>query len=169
MSSRFVGLTLPMLNRLLGLTGTSATLVLYAEGAWTPAIAGSSTPGSQTYSLREGRYIRIGNLVTCWGRAVLSNLDATTAGVVTITGLPFTARTNSAMGYSGSIGGVNNLTHTASYPQYGLIVTQGTAVINVIELGKDAAANVQLPVSGLGATGANTAAFGHFSVTYEAA
>lgn len=142
---------------------SSRTLAFYAEGTWTPTILGSVTPGSQTYTAQEGYYIRTGKMVHCWGRVVLSALDVATAGAVQIGGLPFAAKTTTAMGFAGSIGGASNLTHAAGYTQYGLVVGGGKTVIDVLELGKDAAANISLIQSGI----ANNSAFTHFSVTYQ--
>src|SRR3990167_4235347 len=63
----------------------------YEEGTWTPTVAGSSTAGSQTYSVQVGRYVKIGKLVTAQFYVVMTAKDGATAGNALISGLPFTA------------------------------------------------------------------------------
>ena len=43
--------------------GTPATLNWYEEGTWTPVMAGSSTPGTGTYTTQAGYFTRIGRTV----------------------------------------------------------------------------------------------------------
>lgn len=71
---------------------TSATVhgLRYEEGSWTPTLYGASTPGTQTYSVQLGHYIKINKKVTCYGRIILTAKDAAMAGSVKIGGLPFT-------------------------------------------------------------------------------
>lgn len=62
----------------------------YEEGLWTPIIAGQTVFGSHTYSKQEGKYTRIGNLVTLEFDVQLSNKDAAMSGIhVNIRGMPF--------------------------------------------------------------------------------
>lgn len=63
----------------------------YEQGTWTPALAGGTVAGTQTYALRAGRYVKIGPLVWVSGIVILSALDGSTSGAMLITGLPFTA------------------------------------------------------------------------------
>lgn len=57
--------------------------------SWTPAIAfGGGTTGI-TYSLQQGYYSRIGNIIFVYAVITLSNKGSST-GTFTITGLPFT-------------------------------------------------------------------------------
>jgi hypothetical protein len=70
-------------------TGTSELLADYEEGTWTPAVQGSTTPGTTTYAVQTGRYTKIGRQVTAW--FYLSVNSATGTGALTITGLPFTS------------------------------------------------------------------------------
>lgn len=66
------------------------TLDDYEEGSWTPTITGSGGQSGQVYATQVGRYIKVGKLVTCWGRLTLSTLGTVTTNVQ-IGGLPFTA------------------------------------------------------------------------------
>jgi len=70
----------------LGGTGSANKLDDYEEGTWTPYI---NTLSQATYSLRDGRYTKIGNMVYCDGAIALTSKGTLTGGV-TINGLPFT-------------------------------------------------------------------------------
>jgi hypothetical protein len=103
------------------------TLDDYEEGTWTPAIAfGGGTTGV-TYSTQGGLYTKIGRMVTVQGAFVLSS-NGTSAGAVTITGLPFTnggLATTVHFGYYTGMAGL-----TGALKGY---ITAGSAVINVVQ------------------------------------
>jgi hypothetical protein len=61
----------------------------YTAGTWTPTITAASASGV-TYSLQEGYYIKMGDLVTCNFRLLLTD-TGTTYGALAIAGLPYTA------------------------------------------------------------------------------
>lgn len=63
--------------------------LIQKQGTWTPVLAGSSTPGTQTYGEQVGRYVRAGNMLFVTFRITLSAKDGATAGSMRITGLPF--------------------------------------------------------------------------------
>ena len=77
------------------------TLDDYEEGIWTPAPVASSLTiiGTPTYT---GKYVKIGNQVTCWATIDSTTSTASTAGTTRFSGLPFTA---AACGSSGSAAG----------------------------------------------------------------
>jgi hypothetical protein len=60
------------------------------EGMWTPTLAGSSTAGSNTYSVQTGFYSRKGNQVFVTATINVASKDAAMAGQLWINGLPFT-------------------------------------------------------------------------------
>ena len=62
----------------------------YTEGTWTPVIAGSTVAGAGTYTLQDGNYTRIGNLVFISGTVTWTAHTGT--GNMLLTGLPFTSR-----------------------------------------------------------------------------
>ena len=90
-------------------TAAANALDDYEEGTWTPVIGGDSGTSGQTYSVQDGYYTKIGNTVTCNGRATLSAKGTLTGGII-ITGLPFssngttTYRNPGSVGYFGSLG-----------------------------------------------------------------
>lgn len=62
----------------------------YLQGTWTPAVQGTSTPGTgQTYSTLVGSYEQIGRLVIARFNIIVTSLG-TAAGNIQIAGLPFT-------------------------------------------------------------------------------
>jgi len=80
-------------NGLLFGTDTAAANALddYEEGSWTPAFTGhQGSAGSVAHSVQEAFYTKIGRLVTCQFKMILSNRGSW-SGEVRLTGLPFTA------------------------------------------------------------------------------
>jgi hypothetical protein len=63
---------------------TSELLNWYEEGAWTPSVGGDAT-----YTIQEGLYVRVGDLVYVQCQLVLNVLG--TGSTTTISGLPFQA------------------------------------------------------------------------------
>lgn len=114
---------------------TKSTLADYEEGSFTPTVVGSTTPGTQGYSVQVGRYTRIGNMVYGSGYVVL-NATSGAAGALRIGGLPFTSANISNFFQSANIPYWLNLTTSA--------VSGGSIAANTdyIELHSDAAASV---------------------------
>jgi hypothetical protein len=88
-----------------GGTGSANYLDDYEEGSWTVDLRDSS--GNSATSINgNGRYIKVGNLVTVWGRFSDPDLTGlTSTDDVRISGLPFTASgfTGDAMNFIGSV------------------------------------------------------------------
>ena len=80
----------------LGSNNGSNRLDDYEEGTWTPAVQGSGTAGTVTYGSQGGSYTKIGNKVTCWF-SITNFTQSGASGNFTITGLPFTCITTSAV------------------------------------------------------------------------
>jgi hypothetical protein len=68
------------------------TLDEYREGTWTVGITFGGAAVDVTYTRQNGRYIKVGKLVTIWGQLLLSS-KGTSNGNIAITGLPFAAVT----------------------------------------------------------------------------
>jgi hypothetical protein len=82
-----------------GTTGgsvTSKTLDDYETGTWTPVVSGSTTAGSATYTIQQGVYTKIGNVVR-WNARV-GYTGHTGTGNMLIWGLPFTNANKYAAG-----------------------------------------------------------------------
>ena len=86
----------------LGGTGTANKLDDYEEGTWTPTFLGSGTNPTQTYTTRNGIYVKIGKMVHCQIQIYLNNGGITSGtGTAYLGGLPFTASAT-AQGSMGS-------------------------------------------------------------------
>jgi hypothetical protein len=70
-------------------TGTSELLADYEEGTFTPVVEGSTSAGTATYALQNGRYTKVGRQV--YVEVAISWSGGTGTGNLTITGLPFTS------------------------------------------------------------------------------
>ena len=67
---------------------TSAVLDDYEEGTWTPAITFGGANVGLTYTLRSGRYTKIGNIVSVQ-IGIDINSKGSSTGSMKVTGLPF--------------------------------------------------------------------------------
>lgn len=84
------------------------TLDDYEEGSWVPVLGGASSQSGQAYAIQAGRYVKVGKLVTCYGRVVLSTLGTVTGNVV-IRGLPFTSTSTANVYGTVTIGQIDTL------------------------------------------------------------
>lgn len=71
-------------------TATNNTITVYEEGTWTPTLIGASSAGSTSYTTQVGYYTKIGNMVTLYGKIVIT--AATGTGDATLGGFPFTIK-----------------------------------------------------------------------------
>jgi hypothetical protein len=74
------------------------TLDDYEEGTFTPTIVGSTTAGTASYTAQNGRYTKIGRLVTFEIYLVWSG--GTGTGELRVSGLPFTSISGAPFGYA---------------------------------------------------------------------
>jgi hypothetical protein len=77
---------------------TSETLTWYEEGTWTPSLV-PGTSGSISLSTANGRYTRIGNVVTVVA-VVVSNGVSSPVGELRLSGLPFAVGGNGGGSFS---------------------------------------------------------------------
>lgn len=71
------------------------------SGPWTPTLTGASVAGTTTYSVQQGYYTRIGNLVTVQGIITIS--AATGTGDAVLGGLPFIIKNQTNGNTTGSL------------------------------------------------------------------
>lgn len=102
---------------------TSQLLNWYEEGTFTPAIVGSNSAGSGTYTTQTARYTRIGNQVTVSINLVWSAHTGT--GDMSVSGLPFTS--GSAVSSPISVAAYN-LSVSAGWYLTGRIQTNSTSI-----------------------------------------
>ena len=112
------------------------TLDDYEEGTFTPAVQGSTTAGTATYSIQTGQYTKIGNRVLFNLRIIYTG--GTGTGNLRVGGLPFTSNNNMAGAATSII--AENIAGAALYVFTALVGTNTTYV------GVD-----QLPTGGGGA------------------
>lgn len=99
------------------------------SGTFTPMIVGGTTPGSNTYSFRIGRYIKNGNLVHCNIDMELSTKDTAMAGILRISGLPFASKNAPAVYQGVTLGPINGITlPTGAYQLLGFIQDNSTVI-----------------------------------------
>lgn len=91
-----------IVNFVTGITlNSGTTLSNYTEGTWTPTMVGNSTAGTTTYTVQQGYYTRIGNMVTIWGN--VQGSAATGTGTAIFGGFPFTIKNQSNYAPAGSV------------------------------------------------------------------
>lgn len=84
-------------------TASTDALNSYEEGPWTPVL--SDGTNNATSSIANGRYTKVGKLVTVSCQLTTTSLGAITTGALRITGLPFSAN-GSAGGGVATVGGL---------------------------------------------------------------
>jgi len=114
---------------------TSELLNDYEEGTWTPVVNFGGADGGSSYLLQSGYYTKVGNQVTVWCYAEIIAASAAT-GVMTVSGLPFTATASSNFQALGS-GGLDNAALPADQPvarvytgQSAITMMSGTGINN---------------------------------------
>ena len=129
----------------------TATTTLIETGTFTPTIAGSTTAGTNTYSIQLGSYYKIGNRVFFDINLAMSAKDSNMLGNISIEGLPYISKGGStAPGYSCNVGVIGRVSY-GTKKEIGAVVMRGTNRINfygAIENGTQ----VQLTAEDLNAT-----------------
>lgn len=134
-------------------TGGNATIEIdgapagsfYAAGNFTPVLAGSVTPGNQTYSFQQGNWVRIGNMIFFNLNIRLTALDAAAAGNATIA-LPFNSA-NVANEQAQFTAVFNNITLSAGQTQVVGELPPNTDVMLVAAQGSGAGLNAAIPIT----------------------
>lgn len=107
-------------------------------GRWTPVLAGGTTPGTNTYGIQTGIYVRIGNMVFVQGVISVSSKDAAMAGALRVTGLPFVSQPDSANNtFAIAVPVWQNLTLTANYTTIGAQVNPSTNFMTLNQSGSN--------------------------------
>jgi hypothetical protein len=144
-------------------SGTSSSELLddYEEGTFTPTIAGTSTAGSNSYSVQTGFYTKIGNRVLFNIDVAMSAKDGTIAGNLKIAGLPYTPNSTSNNNSSVAIGRFDSINLTSGYSSLNAMI-QSNGNLLVRESGDNVAA-LTVDVTNISASTRLTLA-GHYSV-----
>jgi hypothetical protein len=82
----------------LGVTTPTASNLLddYEEGTWTPTMVGQTVSGSLSYSYQNGRYVKVGQMVTAYCYVECNTVNSPLAGNLQIHGFPFAVYNASA-------------------------------------------------------------------------
>jgi len=131
------------------------TLDDYEEGTWTPSVGGTAT-----YSVQEGRYVKVGQLV--YLQCKIEILLLGTGSTTTISGLPFTTLTTTY-----------NSVGTGAVNYFGSLATSVTTLVSGVQAGATTINFGGLTAAGTSMTGGITV-FGNstridFSIVYRAA
>jgi hypothetical protein len=139
-----------------GDTAAANALDDYEEGTWTPTVEGSSTAGSGTYTVQQGTYTKIGNLVTI---NVWINWSAHTGtGDMLLANFPFTSIGTTNYRASGAFGWVDGLTLSANNIATMAITPSATkASVTQYPAGGGAASSVSM----------DSAVNFHYTMTYQ--
>jgi hypothetical protein len=120
-------------------SGKAANFLIYGltpwdqeVGAWKPVLAGSTTAGTNTYSVQSGQYSRRGNWVHVKGTIIITTKGTSMAGNLRITGLPFVAD-STPNGYSYAlIAGFTGFTFSAGYTVMNGTISPGASSISLL-------------------------------------
>ena len=152
------------LNAGTGVSTVRAERTVAARNTWTPAFAGSTTPGTQTYSTQVGYWQRFGDFVCVQGSLVMTAKDGTTAGLLRITGLPFALPSGlTSAAACAAIGTFGNIDLDAGYSFVGAGLEAGNTYLRLTQAGDNIAVD-DLDAANLQATSRIV-----FSLTYPVA
>lgn len=134
----------------LSFDGGSNYLDDYEEGTFTPTYSGGTA--SITYDIQLGRYTKVGNLVTCYIVLFTNTCSITSDGILSIAGLPFTAKSdNGQLNYTGNVGRQYrwNTSFNAAGKKIAALVTQNNSQIHLLDNDSNASLNNYIWISAL--------------------
>ena len=104
-NSYYLGTSTNKFNTVYANTGFFTSMAINGYSPWTssslPVSSGTWTPSGTGISSASGRYYRIGNLVTVWGKCTVTSSTSTDS--IAISGLPYTCNSNTDS-VAGSVG-----------------------------------------------------------------
>jgi hypothetical protein len=118
----------------------------YEEGSFTPVVIGSDTPGTASYNANQGRYTKVGRIVTF--NLYVDWASGTGTGALRISGLPFTS--NDAFVYPAvTIGETSGISASANNIMTARINPSSTQIfISQYPVGGGAASSVDYDSAG---------------------
>ena len=115
----------------LGGTGAANKLDDYETGTWTPVVYGATTAGTFSGGAVEGRYTKVGDMVTLYCYIAGATLSGA-AGAVYISGLPFTALAN-PLAATNTIGRWSNVNLSTNAVNLGVVNLGSNATLSIRE------------------------------------
>ena len=92
-------------------TTAIGSLNYYEFKTFTPTLRGTTIAGTGwAYTVNEGSYVRVGNMVTVTGRIALSAKSGDATGPIIIAGLPFNTKTTNEYNGAVALSRIENLT-----------------------------------------------------------
>jgi hypothetical protein len=73
----------------------------YEEGTWTPTLVANITLGDLAYTIQQGYYVKVGNVVTVWANITFT--QTTASSYLYLTGLPFASANLNNLVSSGAL------------------------------------------------------------------
>jgi hypothetical protein len=123
------------------------TLDDYEEGTWTPIIVGTTTAGTGTYSSQNGRYTKVGNMVTATSYVEWSAHTGT--GAMRLGGLPFATLSATANLGGVAVGYNHNIALTANNVLTAYTLANSTeCVVDQYPVGGGASTTVPIDTAG---------------------
>lgn len=107
--------------------GGNARVILGVEGTFTPTVIFAGGSGT-TYSEQQGNYIRVGNMITFWGRVVLTS-KGSASGAVKLGGLPIACASRH---HAITVGYANGCSITAGESITGYVSSGTTEIVLVL-------------------------------------
>jgi len=129
-------------------TMTSELLDDYEEGTFSPSVEGSSTAGTVSYTVRNGKYTKIGNLVHV--EIYVNYSSGTGTGSLLIRGLPFTVETANVTFPALSIAFLNGITLSANHTPLFIFSSNNSYIYNY-QIPSGGGTNINIPYDGSGA------------------
>ncbi len=165
-NSYYLGTSTNKFNTVYANTGFFTSMAINGYSPWTssslPASSGTWTPSGTGISSASGRYYRIGNLVTVWGKCTVTS--STSADSLAISGLPYVCNSNTDS-VAGTIGRTSNMvvytsSNKAANPDYYFPVVSagGSSVYFCVFFGGRSYGNISFSVVDSGNV--------NFSLTY---
>ena len=122
-------------------TVDSETLDNYEQGSWSPVITDTDGTAATSTGTPNGRYVRIGNLITVFGRFSNPNLsNLTSSQDLRVTGLPYAASTfgGGSLNFMGSVRMENVDFSTDQGVQIAATVAESHTYFRFVETRRDA-------------------------------
>lgn len=124
-------------------TGTTrGAITTFETGIWTPALEGTTTAGTHTYSVQKGAYLKFDVFCVAPLYINISSKDAAMAGNSRIGGLPFAAKNEANFFQSIVFSQFSNVTFSAGYTFLGGRVDPNTTKVLLIQCGSGVAGTV---------------------------
>ncbi len=102
--------------------------------SWTPGFAGTTTPGTFTYTVnRYGGYVYMAPVIHFWGRVAISAIPVAPTGLMIITGLPYAAGNVANQFGVSDFGSISNFNYAAGALDLTGLVQPTESFIRLIE------------------------------------